>query len=127
MKLFTIRNSGIILLLVLGVVFIFHVLILLGIISTNAIWGGQIPGDQLLFYEVAAMFVLIVFAFIIAAKASLIGYQPHRLVLRFGPWIVFTYLALNTAGNLLADGIEKWFSLVTFILSILAFRIAASK
>jgi hypothetical protein len=126
-NLLTSKNAAIILLLVFAVVFVFHFLILIGLVSSENIWGGNVPQDQLLFFEVIAIVLLSFFSWVIAIKGGIVSWSAPAIVLKIGPWVVFTYLVINTAGNLLSPGIEKLFSIVTFLLATCAFKIATSK
>lgn len=123
-ELFSTKNAGYLLLLVFGVVFVFHLLIILGVYSTQNIWGGSVPHDQLIYFELVALLLLLFFSWVTAIKAEILNRQAPRLILNSGPWIVFTYLLINTVGNLFSPGFEKLFALVTFVLAVCAFKVA---
>ena len=130
-KLISTKLAGNILLFSLGLLFIFHVLVLLKVIPADIVWGGQIQGvpANLLTLEIVALLVTAFFILIVAAK---LGYlQAGRLsgAINVGLWLIFAYLLLNTLGNL-ASGIsfEKLlFAPITILLALCALRLAIEK
>jgi hypothetical protein len=108
--------------------FIFHILVLLGIFPADIVWGGQIRGVQanLITLETVALVVTSLFMIIIAAKLGYI--QAGRLsgLVNFGVWLIFAFLLLNTLGNL-ASGVtfESLFAApLTILLALCALRLA---
>jgi hypothetical protein len=130
-KLISAKLAGNLLLFSLGLLFLFHILVLLKVIPANIVWGGQIRGvpANLVTLETVALLVTALFILIVASKT---GYaQPGKLsgAVNIGVWLIFAYLVLNTLGNL-ASGIsfEKLvFAPVTIILALCALRLAMEK
>lgn len=130
-KLMSARLAGNILLIALGILFIFHILVLLGVLPAGVVWGGMVQGDQtnLLALETVALAVTLLFMLVVAAR---IGYiQAGRLsgVVKVGVWLIFVFLLLNTLGNL-ASGVsfENLIAApVTIILALCALRLAIEK
>ena len=125
------KLAGNILLVALGLLAIFHVLVLLRVIPADIIWSGRIQGvpSNLVTLETIALLVTLLFFVIIAAKTEYV--QAGRLsgAVNLGVWLVFAYLILNTLGNL-ASGIsfESLIAApVTIILALCAFRLAIEK
>lgn len=120
--------AGNILLVSLGLLALFHVLVLLRVVPADIVWGGQI-GDSsanLLTLEVFALLVTILFAAIVAAKLGYIMDGRFRRATNIGLGLIFAYLILNTVGNL-ASGVsfEKLiFAPFTLLLALCAFRLA---
>ena len=130
-NLISAKLTGNILLAALGLLAIFHVLVLLRVIPADIIWGGRIQGvpSNLVTLEIIALLVTLLFFVIIAAKTGYV--QAGRLsgAVNLGVWLVFAYLILNTLGNL-ASGIsfESLIAApVTIILVLCAFRLAKEK
>jgi hypothetical protein len=130
-KLINAKLAGNILLFSLGLLFIFHVLVLLKIIPAAIVWGGQIKGvpANLGTLETVALLVTGLFILIVAAKMDYIQAGKLSGAITIGVWLIFIYLLLNTLGNL-ASGIsfEKLlFAPITIILAFCALRLATEK
>jgi hypothetical protein len=130
-KLISAKLAGNILLFSLGLLFLFHILVLLKVIPADIVWGGQIRGvpANLVTLESVALLVTALFLLIVAAKTGYV--QPGKLsgAINVGLWLIFAYLLLNTLGNL-ASGIsfEKLlFAPITIILALCALRLAIEK
>ena len=125
------KLAGNILLAALGLLAIFHVLVLLRVVPADIVWGGRIQGvpSNLVTLETIALLVTLLFFVIIAAKTGYV--QAGRLpgAVNFGVWLIFAYLILNTLGNL-ASGISFETLIaapVTIVLALCAFRLAIEK
>ena len=122
------KLAGYILLAAMGLLAVFHILVLLGLVPSNIIWGGQI-GDSsanLLVLETIALVVTAVFAAVIAARMGHIKTGKLKPVVTVGMWVVFAYLVLNTVGNL-ASGVSVEnlvFAPITIVLALCALRLA---
>ncbi len=130
-KLISAKLAGNVLLFSLGLLFIFHVLVLLNVIPADIVWGGQIKGvpENLVTLESVALLVTAVFILIVAAKTGYLQVGKWSGAINVGVWLIFAYLLLNTLGNL-ASGIsfEKLiFAPITIILALCAFRLAIEK
>lgn len=125
------KLAGNILLAAFGLLLIFHILVLLGVIPADIVWGGMIQDAQsnLVTLEVIALLVTGLFMLIIAAK---LGYmQAGKLsgIVNIGIWLIFAFLLLNTLGNL-ASGVSfenLVFAPITIILAFCAFRLAIER
>jgi hypothetical protein len=127
-KLISARAAGNLLLIALGMLAIFHILVLFNLVPSTIIWGGRVgetPAD-LFTLEILALLVTAIFAAIVAAKVGYILPGRSNLAVTIGLWIIFAYLLLNTIGNLLAGAtFEKVvFTPITLILAFCALRLA---
>lgn len=107
---------------------ILHILILVGIVSPDIVWGGQIDGspERLLILEIVALVATSLFIAIIVLRIRSIGSGKPQILLRIGIWIIFAYLVLNTLGNL-ASGVSAEtliFAPSTLIMALFALRLA---
>lgn len=121
------RLAAWILLAGLALLAVMHVLILLGTLPSDFVWGGaDTTGARLYWLEGLALAILALFAWIVARRAGIIGSgRPGRGV-RIGAWVVFAYLTLNILGNL-ASGLtleRLLFAPATVVLALLALRVA---
>ena len=125
------KLAGNILLVAFGLVVIFHILVLLGVIPADIVWGGRIQGvpSNLITLEIVALLVTLLFIAIIAARTGYIQAGKLSGAVNIGVWLIFAYLLLNTLGNL-ASGIsfESLIAApVTIILALCALRLAIEK
>lgn len=122
------RMAGNILLISLGILTIFHILVLLNVVSPDIVWGGQASNTEgsLLTLEIVALLVTALMAVIIAAKIGYIQAGRFKVAVNIGIWIVVAYLLLNMLGNL-ASGVSAEsfiFAPITLILALFALRLA---
>ena len=130
-KIISAKLAGNILLFSLGLLFIFHVLVLLKVIPADIVWGGQIQGvpANLVTLEIVALLVTAFFILIVAAKLGYLQASKLSGAINVGLWLIFAYVLLNTLGNL-ASGIsfEKLvFAPITILLALCALRLAIEK
>ena len=130
-KLISVKLAGNLLLISFGLLAIFDMLILLNILPSNIVWGGQIknPAANLIVLELIALVVTFIFAIVIAAKMDYIKAGGFTKAVNIGVWVIFAYLILNTLGNL-ASGVSfenLIFAPITLALAFCAFRLAIEK
>ena len=125
-----VKWAGNLLLIAFGLLAIFDILILLNIVPSDIVWGGQIKDSATkLILETIALFVTFLFAAIVAAKMDYIKAGKFKKAVNIGVWIIFGYLILNTLGNL-ASGVSfenLIFAPITVALAICALRLAIEK
>jgi len=130
-KLISARLAGNILLVALGLLALFHILVLLGVIPADIVWGGMVQGvpSNLVTLETVALLLTLLFILIIAAKTGYVEAGRLSSAVNIGVWLIFAYLLLNTLGNL-ASGVsfEKLiFAPITILLALCALRLALEK
>lgn len=127
-KLISAKLAGNILLASLGLLFIFHVLVLFRVLPADIVWGGQVGDAQanLVPLEIVALFVTLLFMFIVAVKTGHIKLNKFSGSINFGVWLLFIFMVLNTLGNLAsAVSFENLlFAPITLILAFFALRLA---
>jgi hypothetical protein len=130
-KLIGVNLAGKILLFFMILLAIFHVLILLKVLPSEIVWGGQMreSSTNMVTLEIIALFITLIFTLIIAAKRGYIRVGKFEKLINVGMWIIFAYFILNTIGNLTsAVFIEKLiFSPITLLMSFFAFILATEK
>ena len=130
-KLVSAKLAGNILLASMGLLFIFHLLVLIKVIPADIVWGGQIKGVQanLIMLEAVALLVILFFTLIIAAKTGYIKAVKFAAVVNIGVWLIFAFMLLNTLGNLASgNSFENLvFAPITIILAFCAYRLAMEK
>ncbi len=121
------RPAAWILLVGLGLLAVMHLLILVGRVPADFVWGGAVSSPTRLYLlEGVALGMVGLFAWIVARRVAILGNGAPGLGVRIGAWVVFAYLALNTIGNLAsAAGMERLlFAPATLVLAVLALRVA---
>jgi len=128
-KLISAKLAGNSLLASLGLLLIFHILVLLKIIPASLMWGGQATPANLLILESIAIVVTLFFGCIIAAKTGYLNVGKFARLVNILVWIIFLFLLLNTLGNL-ASGVSAEnfiFAPITLVLALCALRLAIEK
>jgi hypothetical protein len=130
-RLISVNLAGNLLLISLGLLAILHILVLIHVVPSDIVWGGQMRGSatNLLVGELIALFVTLVFMVIIAVKMDYIKPSKFKPAVNIGIWIIFAYLILNTVGNLASSvSLEKLLlAPITLILAFCALRLAIEK
>jgi len=128
-KLISAKLAGNILLASLGLLLVFHILVLLKVVPADILWGGQATSSNLITLEIIALAVTLFFGLVIAAKTGHVIAGKFAGVVNMLVWLVFAFLLLNTLGNL-ASGISAEnfiFAPIAFILALCALRLAIEK
>ena len=115
------------LLIIFGLLFIFHCLVLFGLIPYDIVWAGKIKNhNELVKMESISLLVLIVFSTVVVLKMRYLKYTVKPIIINVGMWVLVAFFALNTLGNLTAiNPIEKYgFGLLTAVITLLALRLA---
>ena len=117
-------------LILLGLLILFHLGIVAGFISPEIVWGGRIQTrDDLVHMELASICMLLLFALIVLVKIDLIDMDWIKPLAQFGLWMTALYFLINTVTNLLAvTAIERYlFAPLALILAALTIRLALYK
>jgi len=130
-RLISATLAGNILLGFMGLLLVFHILVILKVIPADIIWGGQIDStsNQFIILEAVSLFLTLAFGIIIAAKIGYLKAGNFGKIVNMGAWVIFAYFILNTIGNL-ASGVaaENWFfAPITLVLAFFALRLAMEK
>lgn len=113
-----------------GIFFIFHLLVLAGIIPLNIIWGGRIKNrNDLIVFEVFSIVLLFICILLTLLRTKYVNHAKFKTITQIGMWFLFALFLLNTVGNLFAITlIEKIaFTPITALLSFFALRLALGK
>ena len=109
---------------------LFHLTIIIGFMffdfnPIKLLWGGRMKTVvELLKFEIISL-VVSVFCLIVVLVRSQSLISIFIDFSRVTLWLLFFLFILNTVGNLIAESIfEKFFALITVILSILCLRMA---
>ena len=119
--------------ILLGLLLLFHLILLIGMIgfdyTPDFIWGGKVTKkSQLIPMEIFGLVVTAFCLVLVRVRAAPRVKQMFRLPVRLGLWLFAAYFVLNTVGNLLAArSFERYLALLTVVLAFLFLRLALEK
>ena len=102
-------------------IILFHLCIMLKIVSYEFTWGGRLKNDfeMYIFETISVIINLFLFSILLIKGKYLRAFISIKIV-NITLWVFFIVLGLNTIGNILAKtNFEKFFTLLTLALSIL--------
>ncbi|MDH4092803.1 MAG: hypothetical protein OEV74_20095 [Cyclobacteriaceae bacterium] len=111
----------------LGIVVVFHLCVLSGLVPNDIVWGGKFQSvSQLLKFEIASVIINVFMILVVAIKGQYLGVYLPVKILDIFLWLMTFIFALNTIGNLFANTLTETviFTPITFILAVLCFRVA---
>lgn len=119
------------LLILFGFLIVFHLAVLLNLLPSNIVWGGQAAASPaaLRTLELVSLALTILFALVVAARAGYLPVGRFQKAITILLWLIFAYLLLNTLGNLAAASLlEKLiFTPLTLLAALLTLRLAIEK
>ena len=117
--------------IILSLLSLFHLAVIIGIVFFDYVpieflWGGQMETkEELLQFEIISLVVNVFCVFIILIRSQFIKVSALLGFSRAVIWLLFLLFLLNTVGNLIAEStFEKFFALLTVVLSVMCLRIA---
>jgi hypothetical protein len=130
-KLIGTKLAGNLLLGSLGLLAMFHILVLFRVLPADIVWGGAIQNSttSLLPLEMISLLVTLLFALIIAAKAGYIKAIRFQRAVNIGAWVMFAFLLLSMLGNF-ASGVRfenLIFAPIAVVLAFCTYRLAIEK
>lgn len=115
------------LLIIFVLVMLFHVLVLLGIIPFEMVWGGRLKSrEDMIPFEITSLALNSVMLGIVLMQAGLLKVNVKPIVLKVAFWCMFVLFAMNTIGNILSTNeLERViFTPLTLLLSVFSLRLA---
>ncbi|MEK6479004.1 hypothetical protein WJR50_15765 [Catalinimonas sp. 4WD22] len=105
----------------LSLFFVLHILIMLGLVPHDIVWGGKIKSrQQLLRMEFISLFILAIFTMLVALRMGYLHFLDNPSVIKGSMWVLFAFFVLNTLGNFAAKSpIERYgFGTLTILMSL---------
>lgn len=127
MKKIPIKLAVNVCLVVFGLVTIFHLSVITGLISYSIVWGGRLESDaQMYAFETVSLFINLLLLWVVAMRGGYAKVLFSRTTIHVLLWIFAALFALNTLGNLASTSIfEKIvFTPLTLISTFLFIRMA---
>jgi hypothetical protein len=115
------------LLIIFILVMIFHVLVLLGIMPFDIVWGGRLKSkDEMIPFEITSIALNSVMLGIVMMQAGFLKVNVKPIVLKVAFWCMFVLFAINTVGNIFSNNeLERLiFTPLTLLLSVFSLRLA---
>lgn len=108
---------------------LFHLLVIFRMLSSDFLWGGRAPDENLIVLEVLSVFIILVFILVTWLKIRAMHKRKQDRLINVFLWIMSIYFFLNTFGNLASMArIETWILRpLSLIMALLALRIALDK
>jgi hypothetical protein len=130
-KLISAKWAGNLLLGALGLLAVFHTLVMLQALPASIVWGGAIENspESLIPLEMISLVVTLLLAAMVAAKAGYIEATRFKTAINIGIWLVFVILILSMLANL-ASGVSfenLIFAPIAVVLAYCAYRLAIEK
>jgi hypothetical protein len=101
---------GNLLLSILSLLFVFHLLVIAGVVPYTIVWAGKIQNrQQMLRMEAVSVLVLSLAVLLVMLRMGYLQWKENPLVLQGGMWVLFAFFMLNTLGNMTAKSpFEKY-------------------
>ena len=115
---------------IMGLLMIFHLIMLSGLLPSDIVWGGRQTGaESMRQMELVSLAVTCFFIFIIMLKMNYIPFKIHKNVITIVLWLMFVWFLLNIIGNLAAATVleKSIFTPVSIVLMLLILRLAIEK
>ena len=126
-KLITEKSAGTMLIILFLMIITFHVIVLIGLIPMDMIWGGRLKTQQEL-YVFESVSVLLNALMLWATIIRIRYIQPRQpsTFTRVVFWLMFILFFLNTIGNMMAlNNLESYiFTPITLLLALFSLRLA---
>jgi hypothetical protein len=112
---------------VLGLVVVFHGLVMLGAVPFEIVWGGRLKSHaQMLQFETVSIVLNLLMLLVVAVHTRLLRVNISRKVTQGLLWAMVGLFLVNTAGNIFSsNSFEKlFFTPLTFVLMLCSARLA---
>ncbi len=110
----------------LSIVILFHLCVLLGLISYEMVWAGKLNSkEEMYVFETVSILLNVFLIIIFYVKLQNIKKSVKNRIVNIIIWVFIFLFALNTIGNIFAKSLIEQFlgTLLTFISSILCWVI----
>lgn len=128
-QLISIQKAKTILLYLLGLLIVFHVLVIVGLVPGHFVWGNQIPEESILPMEMIAIVLTISFMLFVMIKMRYLAENRKSVFANIALWIIGLLLSLSALLNLISEvSIENLiFAPLALVMSLLTIRVAIEK
>ena len=125
-KLISAKRASQILLSIIGVMILFHILVIAGVVPSNWVWGNNFPAESILPLELIAIVITFSFGLFLQIKMRYVKMEQKNKVVNIVLWIIAAFLIFNAITNIISTvTIENLiFAPLALIMAILTIRLA---
>ena len=123
------KHSGGILIVLFCLQIVFHLLVLLGVVPYEIVWGGRLKSpDQMLVFETVSLLINAAMLYVVAAASGHLKHPFKPGFFRVALWVMVFLFALNTLGNIFSENRfeQLVFTPLTALLALLCLHLARS-
>jgi len=109
---------------------LYHLIIVLGLIPYDAVWGGRLESEEQMYsFEFVSIVINLLMLFIVLLKGSYIKIKYPKLIVSVFLWIMAILFAINTVGNIFSNSLTEAviFTPITIVNSVLCLKLALDK
>jgi hypothetical protein len=128
-KLLSYKTAGIILIICLVFLMLFHLLVAVGILPDDIVWGGNLDRDTVVTYELAALVITGILLLFALTKAGYIKNKTFGKIANVFIWIMVVYFAFMIFGNAMAKTLTEKviFIPLSILMLVSSLRLAIEK
>jgi len=129
-NLISFKLAGNLAVTIIVLLIIFHVLLLLGVVPSDIVWGGKVADEAIIIkLEIFSLVTSFIFLGIVLLRINQDKLLKFKKSINYAVIVICAYFVFNIAGNLASEvTLEKLiFTPITVILSLLLFRLAIEK
>jgi len=126
-RFFSFKRAFQISLTLYSIFFIFHLLVMVGVIPQEIVWGGRVESrEELIGFEMVSITILLIALTLTLLRAKYLHHPKFAKITQYTMWFLFALFVLNTIGNLLAVDLMETllFTPVTLLLAVSTWRLA---
>ncbi len=129
-KIISFKLAGKITIAIIMLLIIFHILLLLGVVPSDIVWGGKVTDEETIIkLEIFSLVTSFMFLGVILLKINQDKLPKFKNTINYAVIVICAYFVFNIVGNLASEvTLEKLiFTPITVILSLLLFMLAIEK
>jgi hypothetical protein len=117
------------LLIIFSLNIIFHVVVLMGFVPIDMVWGGRLTSQaELVVFEIVSITINVIMLIVVLIYAGIVKNSINRTAIKVVMWIMFLLFVANTIGNI--NEVSEWeryiFTPITLLLALFSLRLANS-
>lgn len=117
-------------LIILGLVVVFHCFVIAGVVPRSIVWGGNISSDEQFYQlETVSITLNLLMILVVLCRTPLLSARVNQKIVRVLLWLMAALFLLNTIGNLFSkNDIERIvFTPLTLLLAFLSIVLARNR
>lgn len=125
-KVISAQRASKILVWILGLMIVFHLLVILKIVPATWVWGNKIPPESVLPLELIAIVITFSFGLFLQIKMRYVKMEQRNIAVNVVLWIIAAFLTFNAIANVISEvTVENViFAPLALLMAILTIRLA---